>query len=145
MNTELKKWKEEMNKSFEWYTGMVERIQSERKRERERGVVNVSVELYLSILVPRYQSYVMAFKQKLSELQNISNPNIKECKRTKKSLEESFKHRIKEWELVIKHYLDIQDGTLAGRFGAAAVTMAATKAEEKLKESLQEFHKMSNE
>ena len=134
MNTEIKTWKEEIYKSFEWYTGMVERIQS----ERERGYG----ELHLSILLP---SFVGACKLKLTELQNLSNPNIKECKKVKKYLEESFQHRIKELELEIKYYQDIQGETLAGRFGAAAATMAAKKAGELPEESLQEFHKMFKE
>jgi len=132
MDIELKTWKEVISKSFEWYTTILEVIQE----DREHGYNTFAYHTLTS---------VEALKLKLNELQNLSNPNIKECKKIKKSLEESIKHRIKALELEIKYFQDIQGGALAGKFGAGAVNMAATRAGETLKESLEEFHKVFRE
>lgn len=131
-NIGFQSWKDEIQKSFEWYAGMLEHIQ----KTREHGY---------NIFVNDAPISIEAFKMRLERLKNLSTPKFKECKKIKKSLEESIKQQIKALQLETKYFQEIQDTTLAGRFGAGAVTMAAAEAGEMLKESLAEFHAVFKE
>jgi len=129
---ELQSWKEEIQKYFEWNSSLIERNQ----KMREKGYNIFSHDVPISI---------KALELKLEDLKNLSTPKYRECRKIKKSLEESMKHRTKALQLELKHFQDIQAKTLAGRFGAGATIFSATMADNLLKESMTEFHKMFKE
>ena len=129
---ELQSWKKKIQEYFEWNIDLIERNQ--RMREKGYNIFAHDVPISLG-----------ALKLKLEDLKNLSTPKYKECKKIKKSLEESMKHRTKALQLELKHFQDIQAKTLAGRFGAGATGFSATMADNLLKESLTEFHKMFKE
>jgi len=129
---ELQSWKEEIQKYFEWNSSLIERNQ----KMREKGYNIFSHDVPISI---------KALELKLEDLKNLSTPKYRECRKIKKSLEESMKHRTKALQLELKHFQDIQAKKLAGRFGAGATIFSATMADNLLKESITEFHKMFKE
>lgn len=131
-DTEIQSWKEEIQEFFEWYTDMLEHIQKTRERGYHVFINDVPIS-------------IRAFELRLERLRNLSTPKFKECKKIEKSLEESVRQQVKALQLEAKYFQDIQDSTLAGRFGAGAVTLAATKAAESLKKSLAEFHTLFKE
>lgn len=128
-NAEIQSWKEAIQEFFEWYAEALEYI----PKTREHGY---------NVFIHNVPIWIEAFKLRLEGLQNLSTPKFKECKKTNRLLEESVKQQIKALQLEAKYFQDIQDSTLAGRFGAGAVTMAAVKAGELLKKSLEEFRTM---
>lgn len=131
-NTELQSWEDEIRKAFEWYIGMLEHIQKTREHGHNIFVNDVPIS-------------IGAFRMRLEGLQDLSIPKFKEYKKIQKSLEESIEQRIKALQLEAKYFQAIQDRTLAGRFGAGAVVMAATRAAELLKESMAEFDMLIKE
>jgi len=131
-NAELQLWINKIQEFFDWYMAILERTQRVRKLGHYAFVNDVSIS-------------IIRLNSMLKELNNLSTPKFKEYKKIKKSLEESIKQQIKALQLEAKYFQDIRDETLAGRFGAGAVAMAATRAGEMLKQSLAEFHAMFKE
>ena len=131
-NIELQSWKKKIQEYFEWNIDLIERNQ--RMREKGYNIFAHDVPISLG-----------ALKLKLDDLKNLSTPKYMECKKIKKSLEESMKHRTKTLQLELKHFQDMQAKTLAGRFGAGATGFSATMADNLFQESLTEFKKMFKE
>jgi hypothetical protein len=131
-NTELQSWKEAIRGFLEWYEGILERTQKVRKL----GYYAFADDASFSI---------KALRLRLQDLMNRPTPNLKGCKKIKILLEESMRHRIKQFELEVQHFKYIQGGNLPVRLGAVAAALPAKKADELLKRSIAEFHKVFKE
>jgi len=127
---DLKKWIETIQGYIEWNLSLIERTQ----KMRERGYAIFAHDTPISI---------EALKLRIEDLKKISTPNIKDCKRIRKNLEDSMKMRMKGLEQEARYFQDIQKQTLSGRFGGSSVVFSISVSDDLLKKVIEESSKLT--
>lgn len=127
---DLKKWIKEIQNYIEWNIETVEQAQ----RMRERGYDIFAYDTRIAI---------DSIKLRIEDLNKILIPNIKECKKIRKNLEDSMKYRIKGFEQEIKYFNDIPK-SLTGRFGSGSVTFNISMSDNLLKEAIKDFGELTH-
>jgi hypothetical protein len=129
-NNDLKKWIETIQDYIEWNLSLIEQTQ----KVRERGYTIFAYDIPISI---------EALRLRIEDLKKVTTPNIKDCKKIRKKLEDSMKMRMKGLAQEVKYYQDIQKGTIAGRFGRSSVTFSISMSDSLLEEAIKDFSKLT--
>ena len=126
----LKQWIATIQDYIEWNIETVERAQ----KMKERGYDIFAHDTRISI---------NSIKLRIEDLKKIPTPNIKECKKIRKNLEDSMKYRIKGFEQEIKYFNDIPKKSLTGRLGSGSVAFNMSMSDSLLKEVAIDFTKLT--
>ena len=124
-------WLETIQEYIEWNLSLIERNQ----KMRERGS---------AIFVHDTPISIMSLQMRIEDFKKIPTPNVEECKRVRKNLEESMKLRKKGLEQETKYYEDIQKQTLAGRFGRGSVAFNISMSDDLLNKAIEDVSKLTH-
>ena len=127
----MEEWIETIQDYIEWNLSLIERTQD----MRERGQAVFAHDTPISI---------DALKLRIEDFKGIPTPKNRDCKKIRKTLEDSMKMRLKGLEQELKYYADIQKATRAGRFGRSNVAFDISMSDDLLKTVIADIQELAN-